>query len=298
MQFSHRLLGASLLLISGFGCAPVSVQESAPEIETNNGDELEIIDLHAHIYPVSSELNDQYIDDLVRVAEGNGVSKVVLGLNARQVPERPPTYSNEHDQWVLRAAERYPDIIVPALNGFDPTDPSAVDYVREQLSTGDWKMIGELDLRNQVKKTTTPADGETLMQIYALAAQADVPVMIHHDFSNGTTASTGEAELINALAGNPQTNFIFAHSCGSNLVELMADYPNLYCEQEFVPPAPGIDLTRVVLGTDMQVHAAQPELAATEYAGLITKLRNSIVDWDQLDQERAANLTPAELLNL
>ena len=266
---------------------------------TPTSDLMPIIDTHAHIYPRSEEANEEYVDALVSVAQENGVSKILLGLNARHEPDRMPIFSSIHDDWVLAAAERYPDIIIPTLNGFDPSAEEAVDYVREQLETGLWKMIGELDLRNTPKKIAIAADDAVPMAIFALAGEYGVPVMIHYDFEYGTTSrSEGIAELETALDGNLDTTFIYAHTCSMDMVTLMKAHPNLYCEQERGPIAAGIDMSRVVLGTDIQVHENRPENAGEEYKKLIDELRAAISTWSDADQAQAATQTATDLFGL
>lgn len=259
---------------------------------------LPIIDTHAHIYPVSEELNTEYVDALVSTAQENGVSKIFLGLNARQEPDRPPTFSSIHDDWVLDSAERYPDIIVPTLNGFDPADPASVNYVREHLESGKWKMIGELDLRNRPKKISISANDTVPMEIFALAGTYGVPVMIHYDFDYGTDRSSGIKEFEDALNGNPQTTFIYAHTCGQNIESFMKSHENLYCEQEGGMIGENIDLSKVILGTDMQVHGGRPDLVADEYKKLIDQLRTAISSLPSIDQEQVATKTPSSLFGL
>lgn len=261
-------------------------------------DGMEIIDTHAHIYPNSEEINDEYVASLVEVAKENGIGKILLGLNARHVPDRPPTFSEVHDEWVLAAAERYPDLIIPTLNGFDPEDEDSVNYVREQLQTGQWKMIGELDLRNKPKQTQISADNPVVMEIFALAAEYSVPVMVHYDFEYGTTRSEGFKEFETALSGNPDTIFIYAHNCGPDIVGLMNDHPNLYCEHEKGPIPSDVNMSRVVLGTDMQVHENKPEAAAEQYTALIEELLDSISSWSEEDQKQAGYETAMDIFGL
>lgn len=261
-------------------------------------DGIEVIDTHTHLYPLSEEINDEYVDSLVEVAKENGVSKIFLGLNARHEPDRPPTFSSIHDDWVLAAAERYPDVIIPALNGFDPEDEDSVDYVEGQLQTGLWKMIGELDLRNKVKKNEIPADSPIMMEIYKLAAEYEVPVMMHYDFDYGTTRSKGLEEFESVLDENPDTIFIYAHNCGQDIAKLMNDHPNLYCEHEKGPIPSDLDMSRVVLGTDMQVHENKPDAAAEQYATLIKQLRDSMTSWSEADQKQAGYETAMEIFGL
>ncbi len=277
-----------LVTLLGAGCSPAP--EAAPVTA--------IIDIHAHIQPSSEEANDAFVAQVVEAARAAGVRGIVLGLNARQVPQRPPTYSEEHDAWVLDMAERYPDLIIPALNGFDPSDEASVDYVREQLATGRWKAIGELDLRNRVKQTVTPADHPVMLAIYDLAAAADVPVIFHYDFEYGTDRDAGFGELERALEASPETNFVFAHSCGSQAVELMKTYENLYCEMERGTLPAGVDASRVVLGTDVQVNGPPGRDWGEAYAQMVDGLRTLLDGLDEGAREAVAHGTAEELLGL
>ncbi len=209
-----------------------------------------MVDTHAHIWPRNKADNDKYIDDFAATARAKRV-RVVLGLHARQKPDRPPTYSKDHDTWTLEAVAKHPDVFVPALNGFDPESSTSVDYVKTELATGKWKMIGELDVRNRPKETTTPMNQANLMQIYALAGQAKVPVMVHFDPCYGADCATTSSEFEEALTKNSSTIFITAHGC--NMTAMKA-HSNLYCEYEPQGgmPAPTELFDRVMLGSDEQ----------------------------------------------
>lgn len=285
---------------------PQHSQESAPyESESASAGvtyigDLYLIDTHSHILPKDRELNDAFLASLIATAKKVGVSKIALGLHARHVPDRPPTYSEDHDVWILAVAEKYPDIIIPMLGGFDPADPNAVSYVEEQLKTGKWKGIGELDLRNSVKKTTTPINDPTMMEIYKLAATYDIPVMVHYSFCYKTDCNSGKAEYENALKENPKTKFISAHGC---LPDFMKKYENLYCEYEItmsmLPSTKLLD--RVMIGTDVQ----HPDLTGPgisiqepmEYEDIITTLRERLETLDTADAERIAHRTAEEIFH-
>lgn len=262
---------------------------------------LVIIDTHAHILPTDSTLNEQYLEDLVTAAKAAGVSKMALGLHARQEPDRDPTYSAEHDTWVLAAYEKYPDFIIPMLAGFDPADANAPTYVEEQLKTGKWQGIGELDLRNSVKKTTTTMNDPTMMTIYALAATYDVPVMIHYDFCYETDCDNGKAEYEDALTAHPNTKFISAHGCQTDLME---QYDNLYCEYEIVAPSlPATTLSsRVMMGTDIQRADLSTQgtsnTSQSQYDEVIAIIRERLETLDATDAQKMANGTAEELFNL
>src|SRR3989338_11101553 len=302
-----------LLMLLIIGCASDNPQQSPSEstsvdIDDDDGTDIEassqptytgdlyIIDTHAHILPKDKEQNDAFLASLVAAAKNAGVSQIMLGLHARHEPDRGPTYSEEHDVLVLAAAEEYPDLIIPMLGGFDPADSNAVSYVEEQLKTGFWKGIGELDLRNQVKKTTTPMNDPTMMEIYKLAATYAVPVMVHYDFCYETDCDSGKDEFEEALAENPDTIFILAHGCQ---VELMKAYENLYCETAMatsqLPDTTILD--RVMLGTDVQ-HPDLNVQKTASYEEFIAMLRETIETLDAEDAEKIAHGTAEEIFHL
>ncbi|MSR86075.1 hypothetical protein EXS74_01625, partial [Candidatus Woesearchaeota archaeon] len=202
----------------------------------------------------------------------------------------------EHDAWVLEAYEKYPDVIIPMLAGFDPADPDAASYVEEQLKTGKWKGIGELDLRNQVKKTTTAMNDPTMMEIYALAAEYDVPIFFHYDSCYETDCDSGKAEYEEALAENPNTIFITAHRCDE---DLMKKYDNLYCEPESLasqlPDASLLD--RVMIGTDVQHEDLKVQMTSS-YEEFIAAERENIEKLDSDVQEKILHGTAEDVFHL
>ncbi|HED03326.1 MAG TPA: hypothetical protein ENI60_00955 [Candidatus Fraserbacteria bacterium] len=258
-----------------------------------------IIDTHVHIWPTTEAENQQYIDQLVDAMVRSNVKKVALGLNARHISQRPPTYSPEHDQFVLAAYQRHPSRIIPMLAGFDPQDESAVDYVKTQLETGPWQGIGELDLRNEPKQTTNPADHPVMMQIYQLAAQYHVPVLIHFDPCYGISCTGGMEEIRRALRANPETIFIWAHGCP---LDLMTAYSNLYCEHE----SPGESLPhefpdRTLLGTDIQdpnLRNNLPDHSVISYEETIDRLRQELSRLNPQDAEKVAYKNAQHLFHL
>lgn len=252
---------------------------------------------HTHILPTDQALNDQFIEDLIVEAQSAGVSKIGLFLHARQEPDRPPTYSEDHDTMVLEAYETYPDMIIPMLGGFDPADPDAVSYVEEQLKTGKWKGIGELDLRNQVKKTTTPMNDPTMMEIYVLAAEYEVPIFFHYDVCYETDCDSGKAEYEEAVAENPDTVFIIAHRCDE---DLMKKYDNLYCEPEnldsHLPDASLLD--KVMMGTDAQHTDLKVQGGKYSYGEYIAAVRENLANLDSETQTNILHGTAEEIFHL
>lgn len=287
-------LGSS---ISSFGTSTLGAASAYPVVQVQTSQTLPIIDAHAHIWPTTEAENREYVDHLIEAMDRSNVQKIALFLNARHIWQRPPTYSTEHDQWVLAAYQRHPDRIIPMLAGFDPQDEAAVSYVKTQLETGPWQGIGELDLRNEPKQTTTPADHPVMMQIYQLAAQYHLPVLIHYDPCYGTTCSAGMEEFKRALRTNPQTTFIWAHSCPLELMEIFA---NLYCEYEFpVEHLSGQFPDRTLVGTDIQdpnLRIYLPDHSDISYEEAIERLRQELARLNPQDAEKVAYKNAQRLL--
>ena len=273
------------------------ISDRLADMETYEGD-LYIIDTHAHIIPTDQETDDEFLAGLIALAKKAGVAKIALGLHASQEPDRPPIYSEQHDEWILAAAEKYPDMIIPFLAGFDPADPDAPAYVEEQLKTGKWKAIGELDLRNKVKKTTTPMNDATMMKIYVLAAAYDVPVMVHYDFCYETDCDTGEAEFEEAIKENPDTIFILAHGCRE---DFMKKYENLYCESEGMTSTANMPSTafldRVMVGSDVQ-HTDLEVQMKYSYEDYIAAVQKNLETFDAEQAENIAHGTAEKLFHL
>ena len=244
------------------GFSPDSSPPKGPRPPFSDSDDLiPIIDFHAHIVPhLGKEKNAEHIDRLMELSRRAKVPKTVLSLHAKHQHDikatGKPKYSPEHDQWIAELYKTYPDKVVPFIGGFDPADPQAPDYVEKLLKTGKWMGIGELDLRNSPKDTKTPANSDIMMEIYQIAADYQVPVLIHHDFGYGTTKTLGLQEMEIALSKNPKTTFVFAHFCP---IDLMKQFTNLYCETEPTIKFPEEEelvennlYQRVMLGTDVQ----------------------------------------------
>lgn len=257
-------------------------------------DPVAIVDVHGHVLPASPEENDAYVDDLVAAMDAAGVAQIALGLHARHLDYRPPTYSADHDATVLAQYARHPTRVVPLLAGFDPEDEGAVDYVREALQTGPWRGIGELDLRNSPKETATPFDHPTAMAVYALAAEFGVPVILHFE------PCLAGPDLEAALGGNPDTTFVLTHVCATAVLDR---FENVRCEHEAFegPPPPGY-AGRIALGTDIQrpdLQVVRPELGVSRaYVDVVSTLREDVAASYPDDQERVANGNARDLLGL
>lgn len=211
--------------------------------------------------------------------EGNIHDVAIMGLGvvkkweetAPQEPryymgdEAPVYYYSATDPLLAEAIQGLPEErrarLHPFIAGFNPTDLNAINHIRLMLDMypGLWKGIGEILTRHD--DLTALTDGETpranhpaLMKVYELAAEEDLPILLH---SNITSKRERDPiyleELEEALAQNPDTTFIWAHAgtsaeihryqervrkLRSIVTTLLAKYDNLY-----------IDLSWTVLDT-------------------------------------------------
>ena len=126
-----------------------------------------LIDNHVHVFPAGTDDQAAFIEDLISAMDRGGVTKVVLGLNAKgsKYKDFGPTFDPIHDRWVEVAFKRHPERFYPTLGGFDPESEDSVGYVTSRLESGFWKEVGELDLRNRPKRQRIPADSPVLMRI-------------------------------------------------------------------------------------------------------------------------------------
>lgn len=159
----------------------------------------------------------------------------------------------------------------PFLTGFNPNDKNADEHVRRLLDMypGMWKGIGEVftrhdDLTALTQSDTPRANSEALVRIYHLAAEYDLPVMIHSNITSKRERNPLYLpELEEALRDHPQVRFIWAHAGTSmeihrhqekleflfdELERMLGLYPNLY-----------IDLSWTVLEPYLLDGDGQPE---------------------------------------
>jgi predicted TIM-barrel fold metal-dependent hydrolase len=141
----------------------------------------------------------------------------------------------------------------PFISGFNPTDMNAVNHIRLMLDMhpGLWKGIGEIltrhdDLTALTKGETARANHPALMKVYQLAAEENLPVILHSNItSKRERAPIYLEELVEALAQNPETTFIWAHAGTSAEIHryqerveglqgivsnLLAEHDNLYID--------------------------------------------------------------------
>lgn len=171
--------------------------------------------------------------------------------------EAPVYYYSATDPLLAEAVQALPEErrarLHPFISGFNPTDLNAVNHIRLMLELypGLWKGIGEIltrhdDLTALTKGETPRANHPALMKVYQLAAEEQLPVLLH---SNITSKREREPifleELEDALTRNPDTTFIWAHAGTSAeihryqdrvtdlyeiVAKLMAEHDHLYID--------------------------------------------------------------------
>ncbi|MGE7993893.1 amidohydrolase family protein [Pseudomonas sp. NPDC089554] len=141
----------------------------------------------------------------------------------------------------------------PFLSGFNPVDKNAVSHIERMLELypGLWQGIGEVftrhdDLTALTSGDTPRANNEAMTRIYHLAAERDLPVLVHSNITSKRERNPLYlAELEEPLRNHPHTRFIWAHAGASMeihrhqtqmefllpvVTRLLEDYPNLYID--------------------------------------------------------------------
>lgn len=141
----------------------------------------------------------------------------------------------------------------PFLSGFNPNDKNADAHIRRmlELDPGLWQGLGEIFTRHDdvtalTEGDTPRANNEALARVYHLAAEFDLPVMLHSNITSKRERNPLYlAELEEPLRNHPHTRFIWAHAGTSmelhrhqeklefllgTVTRLLDDYPNLYID--------------------------------------------------------------------
>ncbi|MEZ5396621.1 MAG: amidohydrolase family protein [Bryobacterales bacterium] len=148
--------------------------------------------------------------------DGCGVSNAVLLTRVSGVPELQQALAKYPDRYVWSAA-------------VDVTEPDAAEQLRKAVEQDGAIAFGEL-------KKDVMADGPELQRLYALAAELDVPILIHFQeyphYDGETNYATGIKNFAAMLEKYPKTKFIgHADAFWANV---SADYQN----QEAYPSGP------------------------------------------------------------
>jgi len=182
----------------------------------------------------------------------------------------------------------------PFLSGFNPNDKNADAHIRRmlELNPGLWQGIGEIFTRHDdvtalTEGDTPRANNEALTRVYHLAAEFDLPVMLHSNITSKRERNPLYLEeLEEPLRNHPHTRFIWAHAGTSMelhrhqeklefllpvVTRLLDEYPNLYIDLSWTmlhpylidakgqPDPKWVELverhpTRFMLGSDVVGH--------------------------------------------
>ncbi|AIR90360.1 amidohydrolase family protein [Pseudomonas cremoricolorata] len=141
----------------------------------------------------------------------------------------------------------------PFLSGFNPVDKNAASHIERtlELNPGLWQGIGEVftrhdDLTALTSGDTPRANNEAMNRVYRLAAEHDLPVLVHSNITSKRERNPLYlAEIEEPLRDHPHTRFIWAHAGSSleihrhqtkmdfllpTLTRMLERYPNLYVD--------------------------------------------------------------------
>ncbi|MNF43654.1 Amidohydrolase [compost metagenome] len=141
----------------------------------------------------------------------------------------------------------------PFLSGFNPNDKNSDAHIRRmlELDPGLWQGIGEVftrhdDLTALIDGDTPRANNEAMSRIYHLAAEYDLPVLVHSNITSQRERNPLYLqEVEEPLRNHPHVRFIWAHAGTSmeihrhqkrldfllpTLGRLLEAYPNLYID--------------------------------------------------------------------
>lgn len=231
--------------------------------------EYEIVDSHLHYLDFIQ--NTDGFTALAEAMDNAGVSEaVVFGMPLAKkwdcyMENRPLYYMSDdsrcyyysgtdhilaHD--LLNAPEHIRRRFHPFCCGFDCTDKYAAMQIERLLKMYPdfWCGIGEIMSRHDDLTALTYGEGVRMdsaafRMIYDLAADYDLPVLVHHNISpQNAPYPLYEEELVRALEHNRKCRIIWAHVGVSRRIEieelliiagrLLHNHPNLYVDISWV----------------------------------------------------------------
>jgi predicted TIM-barrel fold metal-dependent hydrolase len=226
----------------------------------------------AHLHYVDFFQETEGMPALLKAMEAAGVEQsMISGIPVAKKwhedePKRPRYYAGDDaDAYWYSATDVYVAAAVmslppeqrrrfhPFLSGFNPVDKNAVSHIERMLALypGLWQGIGEVftrhdDLTALTSGDTPRANNEAMTRIYHLAAEHDLPVLLHTNITSKRERNPLYlAEIEEPLRNHPHTRFIWAHAGSSAeihrhqthmefllpvLTRLLEDYPNLYVD--------------------------------------------------------------------
>lgn len=226
----------------------------------------------AHLHYVDFFQETEGMAALLKAMDAAGVEQsMISGVSVAKKwhedePKRPRYYAGDDadaywysatDVYVAAALQKLTPAqrsrFHPFLTGFNPVDKNAASHIERMLELypGLWQGIGEVftrhdDLTALTSGDTPRANNEAMTRIYHLAAEHDLPVLLHSNITSKRERNPLYlAEIEEPLRNHPHTRFIWAHAGSSMeihrhqtqmdfllpvLSRLLADYPNLYVD--------------------------------------------------------------------
>ena len=226
----------------------------------------------AHLHYVDFFQESEGMPALLEAMDAAGIDQsMISGIPVAKKwhedePKRPRYYAGDDaeaywysatDLYVAAALEKLPPEqrrrFHPFLSGFNPVDKNAVHHIERMLELypGLWQGIGEVftrhdDLTALTSGDTPRANNEAMTRIYHLAAERDLPVLIHSNITSKRERNPLYlAEIEQPLRDHPHTRFIWAHAGTSMeihrhqtqmkfllpvVTRLLELYPNLYID--------------------------------------------------------------------
>ncbi|TWC29231.1 putative TIM-barrel fold metal-dependent hydrolase [Pseudomonas sp. SJZ079] len=226
----------------------------------------------AHLHYVDFFQESAGMPDLLKQMSAANVDHVMLsGIPVAKKwhenePKRPRYYAGDDadaywysatDVLIAHAykqlSEKQRQRFHPFLSGFNPNDKNADAHIQRmlELDPGLWQGIGEVftrhdDLTALISGDVPRANNEALARVYHLAAEHDLPVMLHSNITSKRERNPLYLqEIEDPLRNHPSVRFIWAHAGTSveihrhqkkldfllpTLQRMLEDYPNLYID--------------------------------------------------------------------
>ncbi|CAG8870977.1 hypothetical protein PS627_04226 [Pseudomonas fluorescens] len=250
--------GLAVLLLSGVLCLPAQARDYRYS--------------DAHLHYVDFFQETEGMPALLKAMDEAGVEHSMISGVAvakkwhEDEPKRPRYYAGDDaaaywysatDVYVAAALQQLNEAqrqrFHPFLTGFNPVDKNAASHIERMLDLypGLWQGIGEVftrhdDLTALTSGDTPRANNEAMTRVYHLAAERDLPVLLHSNITSKRERNPLYlAEIEEPLRNHPHTRFIWAHAGTSmeihrhqtqmdfllpTLTRLLEDYPNLYVD--------------------------------------------------------------------
>lgn len=193
----------------------------------------------AHLHYVNFFQESAGMDELLEQMDEHGVDHVMIsGIPVAKKwhenePKRPRYYAGDDagaywysatDAILAHALQKVPEDqrhrFHPFLSGFNPNDKNADAHIRRMLEMhpGLWKGLGEVFTRHDDLTAITHGDApransEAMTRIYFLAAEYDLPVMVHSNITSKRERNPLYLqEFEDPLRKHPDVRFIWAHA--------------------------------------------------------------------------------------